>query len=173
MATKKLGKQSVFLAALSICGQVKQAAILAEIDRGSHYYWMDHDPAYPALFADAKIQAIQDWEDEAVERATVGVFEPTTYRGAFVFPVIGYEKDPETKKPDPNRPIFGKAPYGMWKKSDRLLEFLLKGAKPEVYGDRVKDSGKGVQQEFKFKGSMEELLAIYRDLAANEANDDE
>ena len=61
----------------------------------------------------------------------------------------------------------------MWKKSDRLLEFLLKGAKPEVYGDRVKDSGKGVQQEFKFKGSMEELLAIYRDLAAKEANDDE
>jgi hypothetical protein len=134
MATKKLGKQSVFLAALSICGQVKQAAILAEIDRGSHDYWMDHDPAYPALFADAKIQAIQDWQDEAVERATVGVFEPTTYRGAFVFPVIGHEKDPETKKPDPNRPIFGKTPYGMWKKSDRLLEFLLKGAKPEVYG---------------------------------------
>jgi hypothetical protein len=73
----------------SICGQVKQAAIIvAEIDRGSHYYRMEHDPAYPALFADAKIQAIQDWEDEAVERATVGVFEPTTYRGSKPKPQI-------------------------------------------------------------------------------------
>ena len=35
-----------------------------------------------------------------VERATVGVFEPTTYQGAFVYPVIGYEKNPKTKKPD-------------------------------------------------------------------------
>jgi hypothetical protein len=50
-----------------------------------------------------------------------------------LYPVIGYEKDPETKEPDLNKPIHSKTPYGIWKKSDRLLEFLLKGAKPEVY----------------------------------------
>jgi hypothetical protein len=179
LPTKNPDKQSVFLSALSNCGQVKDAAIAAQINRGSHYYWMDHDPAYPALFAKAKLMAIDALEDEAVERAIVGVFEPTTYKGAFVYPVIGYEKDPETKdpetkEPDLNKPIHSKAPYGIWKKSDRLLEFLLKGAKPEVYGDRGRVEVSGtVKQEHKFKGSMVELLAIYRDLSMKEANDDE
>ena len=36
--------------------------------------------------------------------------------------------------------IFGKAPYGIWKKSDRLLEFLLKGAKPEVAYSKIKNA---------------------------------
>jgi hypothetical protein len=102
--------------------------------------------------------------DEAVEHAITGVFEPITHRGAFVFPVIGYERDPETNEPDSNRPIFGKTPYGIWKKSDRLLEFLLKGAKPEVYRDRVEHRDQVVQQEHKFAGSMTELLALHREL---------
>ena len=84
-------------------------------------------------YTKAKRKAADALEDEAVERAIVGVFEPITYQGAFVFPVIGYEKDPETKEPDPNRPIYSEEPNGIWRKSDRLLEFLLKGAKPEVY----------------------------------------
>ena len=148
------------------------AARAAKIDRASHYYWKANDPAYPALFAEAKLQAGEELEDEAVERAMVGVFEPITYKGAFVFPVIGYEKDPETNEPDPERPIYSKAPNGIWRKSDRLLEFLLKGAKPEVYGDRVKHSGKVAQQKFKIKGSMEELLATYRELTAGKTADE-
>src|ERR1035438_8890454 len=96
MATKKLGKQSVFLAAFSNCGQVKRAAIMAEIDRTSHYYWMDHDQAYPALFAKATLKAIQVLVDEAVERATTAarskrntiaaVLGPTTYQARFRVP---------------------------------------------------------------------------------------
>ena len=172
MATNKSIKQAAFLAAFSIAGRVKGAAIAAKIDRTSHYYWTKNDPAYPALFAEAKLKAIDAWQDEMVERAMIGVFEPTTYKGAFVYPVIGYEKDPETTKPDANRPIFSQTPYGIWRKSDRLLEFLLKGAKPEVYGDRVEHRGKVAQQQLKVEGTMEELLAIYRDLAAKEANDE-
>jgi hypothetical protein len=88
--------------------------------------------------------------------------------------VIGYEKDPETKEPDLNKPIHSKTPYGIWKKSDRLLEFLLKGAMPEVYRDRRSVEGSDtVKQEYKFAGSMTELLAIYRELTAKAANDDE
>jgi hypothetical protein len=80
LPTKKSIKQSAFLAALSICGQVKVAASAAQVDRASLYYWMNNDPAYPALFAKAKLMAIDALEDEAVERAMVGVFEPTTYQ---------------------------------------------------------------------------------------------
>lgn len=101
-----------------------------------HYRWMKEDPAYPALFAEAKAKAIQSWEDEAITRANEGVFEPFQYQGQFVFPIKGYEKDPETGLPDKHKPIFGKVPYGVMKKSDRLLEFLLRGGKPDVYRDR-------------------------------------
>src|ERR1022692_1896646 len=129
MATQRVGNQSAFLAALSICGQVKIAARAAGIDRASHYYWKANDPAYPALFAEAKLKAGQELEDEAVERAMVGVFEPITYKGAFVYPVIGHEKDSETNEPDLKRPVYGETPYGIWKKSDPTPEpgtvFLL------------------------------------------------
>ena len=46
MATRRAGNQSAFLAAFSICGQVKMAARAAGIDRASHYYWKANDPAY-------------------------------------------------------------------------------------------------------------------------------
>jgi hypothetical protein len=56
-------------------------------------------------------------------------------------------------------------PFGIWKKSDRLLELLLKGNKPEIYRDRssleVED-----KKPHRFRGSMEELIATYRDLCA-------
>ena len=48
----------------------------------------------------------------------------------------------------------------------------MKGAKPEVYGDRVKHSGTVAQQKFKIKGSMEELLATYRELTAGKTADE-
>src|ERR1019366_8190200 len=85
------------------------------------------------LFAKAKAKAVKAWEDEAVRRANEGVFEPNVYQGAFVYPVKGYGVNPETGLQDAQRPIYGKKPLGMMKLSDRLLEFLLRGAKPETY----------------------------------------
>ena len=55
---------------------------------------MEDDPAYPALFAEAKARAVTAWEDEAVRRATEGVFEPNTYQGEFVYPVKGWRGRP-------------------------------------------------------------------------------
>jgi hypothetical protein len=158
----KLTKHGAFLAAFSICGRIREAARAAMVCREVHHKWMRERPEYPALFAEAKQKAAENLEDEAVERATVGVFEPTTYQGKFVFPVIGQRKDAKTGE---LKPIFSKVPYGIWKKSDRLLEFLLKGQKPEVYRERqsVEHSGT-IKTEYKFKGSLEELLDLYRDL---------
>jgi len=117
------------------------AARACKIERDMHYRWMANDPEYPALFAEAKRKAGQSWEDEAVRRATEGVFEPNTHQGSFVYPIVGYMVDPKTGKYLENAigglfPIYGKKPLGVMKLSDRLLEFLLKGNKPEVYRDR-------------------------------------
>ncbi len=131
-----LSRQSAFLAAFAISGRVGQAAKAARIERTIHYRWLKEDPAYPALFAEARAKAVDAWEDECIRRANEGVFEPNTHQGAFVYPIKGYEVDPETGLPMLSRPIYGKKPLGVMKLSDRLLEFLLKGAKPETYRDR-------------------------------------
>ena len=51
MATRRAGNQSAFLAAFSICAQIKMAARAARIDRASHYYWKANDPCARYLLA--------------------------------------------------------------------------------------------------------------------------
>jgi hypothetical protein len=168
-------RKSVFLRSFSVCGRVDHAARAAKIDRSLHYQWLEKDADYPALFAKAKAQAIQALEDEAVLRSTEGVFEPCTFKGHFVYhfkevqvPVIDEKTgkprvDPKTKKPmfETREVEDLTRPYGMFKKSDRLLEFMLKAWKPEVYRDRVEHSGK-VTEEWKFSGSIEELMGVWK-----------
>ena len=126
------------------------AAKACKIERDMHYRWMANDPEYPALFADAKAKAAQSWEDEAVRRATEGVFEPNTFKGEFVYPIVGYEVDKVTGEDRISSmgdriPIYGKRPLGVMKLSDKLLEFLLRGNKPETYREArtVEISGPG------------------------------
>jgi hypothetical protein len=133
---KVSSRRAAFLAAFAVTGQITAAAKAAKIERHVHYLWLETDPDYPALFEKARIEAVQALEDEAVRRATEGVFEPNLYQGQFVYPIKGYELDPETGLPDRGKPIFGKKPLGMMKKSDRLLEFLLRAGKPEKFRDR-------------------------------------
>lgn len=155
-------KKTAFLKAYAVCGRISRAARAVKIERDMHYRWMKDDPDYPAAFEEAKKKAVQAWEDEAVKRATRGVFEPLSYQGHFVYPVVGFQLmfscecgrltikspatscpdcgrpvNPERAKEDPERPIFSKRPYGVRKVSDRLLEFLLRGAKPDTYRDRA------------------------------------
>src|SRR5688572_24673604 len=63
-------KQRRYLQAFAYCGQVREAARLAHVDVGSHYYWLKHAPGYPAAFAEATRIAADGWLDVAVERAT-------------------------------------------------------------------------------------------------------
>lgn len=139
-----VSRQSAFLAAFALCGRISKAADAAGHERDLHYRWLKDDPDYPALFAEAKARAVDAFEDEAKRRAVEGVFEPTTHQGAFVYPVIGYRRDAKGRF-DPTKPIHSKTPYGVMKLSDRLLEFLLRGAKPETYREArtVEISGPG------------------------------
>jgi hypothetical protein len=128
-----VSRQSAFLASFAITARLSLAAKATRINRDLHYRWMKDDPEYPALFAEAKLKAADMLQDEATRRATDGVFEPNVFKGEFVYPVKGYALDAVTGLPDRDQPIYSKKPLGVMKLSDRLLEFLLRGAKPETY----------------------------------------
>lgn len=110
-------KKRAFLAAFSECGNITQAAELADIDRTSHYRWVKEDPVYAAAFADAEEAAADRLEQEARRRAVEGVEEPVFHKGKVVGTVRKY--------------------------SDTLLIFLLNGAKPEKYKQRTQTEHTG------------------------------
>lgn len=109
-------KQAAFLTAFVITGgRVGEAAKLAKIARCRHYAWLTHE-TYRTLFEQAKEQAADLLEDEAVRRANEGVLEPVFYQGEQCGSIRRYP--------------------------DGLMQFLLRGAKPEKYNrERVEHSG--------------------------------
>jgi hypothetical protein len=150
MAKRIIGRHKAFLKAFATCGSITRAARAAGVDRGQHYEWLKEREGYADAFADAVSEAAAGLEDLAVERATKGVYEPNIWQGEFVYPESTTSKprlDPFTgtqaRDPQTNEGLFdeetkrAKKPLGVWKKSDALLMFLLKGLKPERYRDRV------------------------------------
>lgn len=110
-------KKRAFLAAYAISGNVTDAAERAGIERKTHYRWLSKDSAYAEAFKDAEEEAADRLEAEARRRATQGVDEPVFYKG--------YECGTITRY------------------SDALLMFLLKGARPEKYKERVANEHSG------------------------------
>jgi hypothetical protein len=105
------GKRDAFLVAYASLGTITHAAEAAQVDRGQHYRWMDTDPAYPALFAEAGTKAKEAMVREARRRAIEGTAKPVYQGGQRVGTIQEY--------------------------SDTLLIFLMKGAMPETYRERV------------------------------------
>jgi len=103
-------KKRAFLAAYIECCQISGAAKAADVDRGSHYDWMESDAEYKATFERARAIAGDTLEDEAIRRAREGVEKPVTIAG--------------------EREVIREY-------SDTLLIFLLKGAKPDKYRERA------------------------------------
>lgn len=108
--------QGAFLAKYAQCARVDLSAAAADIARSTHYRWLETDPDYPALFAEADQLARQFIMDLAVERATSGWAEPVFYEG----------KQVATKQ------VF----------SERLLERLLEAKFPEFRRHHVEVTGK-------------------------------
>jgi hypothetical protein len=152
--SRAIARQTAFLTAYEECASIKAAAKAARVSRQRHYKWLQTDPDYRRKFEKAKILAVGALEDEAVERATVGVFEPNVYQGRFCYPQEEYVVKPAVLgkrgavlEPEVRawRDVPGAPPLGLWKKSDKLLMFLLRGWMPEKYGFRgaVELSGAG------------------------------
>jgi hypothetical protein len=143
VADRVAARKRAFLAAFSVSGSVKTAAKAAQISRNRHYEWLKADAEYHARFrGGARQMANQALEDEATERAVVGVYEPNVFQGRFVYPQQEVEIEPAVKDRAGRivtpartewRDVPGAAPLGVWKKSDHLLAFLLRGALPEKY----------------------------------------
>lgn len=135
-------KQAKFLGAYSAVGNIHAAAKLSGVDRGTHYGWLRNDPTYRERFEEAKAEAVEVLEEEARRRAVVGVEEP-----------VGWHQ--------------GRAGGVVRKYSDTLLIFLLKGANPEKYRERIEtrhtggiDLGKMTEEQLAERAAA---LGISRD----------
>jgi len=82
--------------------------------------WLNDDPEFNKAWQQARSNVIESLEREAIRRARDGVMEPVVSNGRVVM-------DPR----DATKPLQVRV-Y-----SDRLMEFLLKGNKREIYGDKV------------------------------------
>lgn len=104
-------KKAEFLAAYVTVGTVLHAAEIAGIDRSTHYRWLEGDAEYAKAFVEAEDKAVEALEKEARRRALEGTEKPVYQNGRMVGVIREY--------------------------SDTLLIFLLKGAKPQKYRERV------------------------------------
>jgi hypothetical protein len=103
-------------------GVLTQAAMAAKIDISTHYKWLQ-DPEYAEAFRKAQDAAVDMLVTEARRRALEGEEEPVIYQGG-----LCYEQLPNRKKKQ----------IVLRRRSDVLLMFLIKGARPEIYRDTWK-----------------------------------
>jgi hypothetical protein len=101
-----------FLAKLrSNVGNVSKASKAINISRNTAYDHKKSDADFSQAWDNVIDDVIDEMEQELHRRSTKGVLEPVFYKGEMVAKIRKY--------------------------SDRLLEFALKGKKPEVYRERV------------------------------------
>ena len=106
-----------FLAVLRETCNVSEAARAAAIGRRTAYEWRDADETFAADWDDAEQEAADKLEREAWRRAVEGVDKPVTHQGVITATYKEY--------------------------SDRMLEILLKGHRPEKFTDRLKAEHSG------------------------------
>lgn len=112
----KSGERNRFLNYYIELGSISRAAAAACISRQSHYLWLQNDE-YRVAFEKARKMAADVLEDEAHRRAVNGYEEKVFYKGKKIGTITRY--------------------------SDTLLTLLLKGAKPDVYKERVEQTNVG------------------------------
>lgn len=114
-----------FISVLAEFCNVSEAARAAGISRTAAYDWRQDDPDFAALWDEAESVAVDKLEREAWRRAVEGYEEPVFY--------LGEQKGTVRKY------------------SDRLIEILLKGHRPEKFVDRIKAEHSGsVPVQFTF-----------------------
>ena len=104
-----------FLEALKETCNVSKACELSGLARRSAYDWREEDPEFARDWQKALDIAADGLEEEAVRRARDGTQKPV-YQGG---QLVGYVQE-----------------Y-----SDTLLIFLLKGAKPKKYSEKLQHTG--------------------------------
>lgn len=128
---RSAAKQKAFLEAYRKCGHLRLSAEEAGIYRTLHNYWLATDPNYKPKFDEAHEDACEALETEARRRAVDGVEEPVFYKGAECGKVRKY--------------------------SDTLLIFLMKGAMPTKYRERLEITPSTKELDDAIRAGMAEL----------------
>lgn len=102
--------REIFLKELRETANVSASARAAGVARRTVYVWRYADPEFAEAWADAELEAADTLEREAWRRAVEGVDEPVFHLGQKCGQIRRY--------------------------SDRMLEILLKGHKPEKFVER-------------------------------------
>lgn len=140
-----------FLSAYQETASIVRAAEAAGIDRSAHYRQMERSPEYRKAFARAEVIAADSLEAEAIRRAKEGVVRPLIYHGRLV-QVLKDPRDPASEVITLTETEY----------SDSVLVAALKARHPRW---REKVEIDATVKAKKFDGSLEELLAIYRDMS--------
>jgi hypothetical protein len=133
-----------FLAALRDMPVLGHACDAVGIDRVTAWRRRQADPEFDAAVEDAIEKGIDTAEAEAYRRAVVGWQEPVVDKGRLAWRyrrVVG-EGGEERFEPvldDSGQPV----PLTVPKRSDALLQFVLKGRRRTVYGDKQEITGAG------------------------------
>lgn len=104
--------RETFLATLAQTCNVSEAARAAGIGRSSAYEWREDDETFAKAWDEAEQEAADKLEREAWRRAVEGTDKPVTFQGVITATYKEY--------------------------SDRMLEILLKGHRPEKFAERSK-----------------------------------
>ncbi len=112
-------KQRLFLQALSVTPQIGRACRAAGIHPSTAWSWRfkEPDPLFVRAYARAYKMGLEHVEDEMFRRGHVGYAKPVYHQGR----LVGTERQ----------------------FSDTAAIFMLKGAMPEKYRERIEQSGPG------------------------------
>jgi hypothetical protein len=152
---------TAFLKAYERCPMVKVAAKSVGIGHPNHYNWIADVPGYAERFAAAHERAIESLapsiEAEAVSRAMEGVRTLVIDRGVPVEVWVNPDGEIVPAPADPTKPGgLTKQLYWEVKKSDFLLQFLLKNVLPDKYGEKQKVDHTSGGKPIKFIGGVDE-----------------
>lgn len=115
-------KKLAVLEHIQSTGRITQSVQNANWNLNQYYYHRKRDLSFRKAINEALEMAADILEDEAMHRATIGEATPVIYRGE----VVMTPQDPS----NPDSPL---VPLEIRKKSDRLLEMLLRSRRPEQY----------------------------------------
>jgi len=141
--TRAVNWKPKFIARLRECGNVKLACDATNIDRATAYRHREDEEGFAKQWQVALEDASDVLEKEAWRRAVTGVKEPVFGKGEGVG--AGTE-------------IVG----AIRKYSDVLLIFLLKGANPDKYKDRVKAEVSGEIHVEGFETIIRKVYGVQR-----------
>lgn len=128
-----VAKKAAFLAAYREMGVVPYAARVAGIARETAHRWRREDEAFSRQFAEARVDAVDKLEQEAMRRAVEGVDVPVIHAGQVA--IAGVDSNGNYASQGSPHAV-GVAPLTIKKYSDVLLIFLLKAAAPDKYRER-------------------------------------